>query len=126
MKSKIYVRLIPVITQESEDGFKITIPGTNQSQDISKEDFEKRFGNCIDAETLLSTIKHVYNGTSSHCNELREKYPIADSLPANERNKVIAEWNMMPTVEEKLRRMKHQIDILENIKNEIKSGNTNQ
>lgn len=125
MKNKIYVRLIPVITEENEDSFRITIPGTNQSQDISKEDFGKRFGNCIDIETLLSTIKYVYNGTSSHCDELREKYPIADSLPANERNKVVAEWNKLPMVEEKLRRMKHQIDILENVKNEIKDGNTN-
>lgn len=126
MKKKIYVRLVPVVVDEDVDNFKISIPGTNQTQILNPEDFDKRFGNCVDADTLISTLKHVYSGTSKHCDELKEKHEIIDSLPFDQKKKVEIEWKQLPVVEEKLRRMKHQIDILENIKNENENGNTNQ
>lgn len=126
MKQKVYVRMIPVVVEEDADSFKISIPGTNQTQILNKEDFDKRFGNCVDADTLLSTLKHVYNGTHIHCEELKEKYQVINSIPYVEKQQIEKEWKQLPVVEEKLRRMKYQIDTLENIKNEMKNGNTNQ
>lgn len=115
MKKKVFIRLIPVASEKiDKGGVNIEIPGTGQSSVITNEEFDSRFGNCIDIDTMLHTLKYIYNNTSAHADRIEAGYgkePEGDEPAITEK-----EMAAVPVVREKLRRMKHQIDILEDVK----------
>lgn len=116
MQENIFVRLIPVVSENTDDSVKITIPGTNQSSVITNDEFNTRFGNCIDINTMLSTLKYIYENTNAHAERTKHNLNNLDSLSEEDRISTIREEKVLPIVCEKLRRMKHQIDMLEDIK----------
>ena len=101
---KLRIRMVPFFVNEEEDSVAVT-SGKNTVR-YSKEDYGKKFGNCLSSDTLIISLKSCYNVTRSSLNKLIAT-PTEDEDEATIKMKA-----RIPEIKEELERIRRTIEIL--------------
>lgn len=101
---KMRIRMVLFFVNEEEDSVSVT-SGKNTIR-YSKEDYEKKFGNCLSSDTLIISLNSCYNVTRSSLNKLIAT-PKEDEDETTRRMKA-----RIPEIKEELERMRRTIEIL--------------
>lgn len=115
MKKDIMVKMLPVevTTDDDSDEVSVSILG-KEPITITKDEFDKRFGECIDVRSLIYTIEGMYNTSKVHSDKVKSLYEQLDnlSLSDEERQSVLDEYKKVPGVDCTLSQMGRQIEKL--------------